>query len=107
MGFEPPHDWYLTEWMAEKGFNQTQLRERAGWSQRKGSEICNGGRYNRDIVNDVARVLQVEPWQLMLPPDEAFNIQMIRDQLDRAAERHRRFHAEPADDGALAPRRKA
>lgn len=70
----------------------------AGWSKRKASDIMNGGRYNRDIINDVADALDVEPYELLLHPRDAMEIRHIQKSLRLVADRRRDYTAEPGPE---------
>lgn len=118
MGFQPWHDWFLDAWLAEADVTQTQLQQRAGWTKRKASEVVTGQqKYNRDTINDVCIALgavkgrQVEPFELLLHPEEAMVIRAIRDSLtanQKAAERLRGdYRAEPAPDESAGDKRRA
>lgn len=83
---QPHPDWFLTDWMRSTGVKQTDLIRELGWSKAKVSDLVNGGqRYNRDVVNDLAKVLRVEPYELLMHPDEAHTIRRLRRDVLRLA----------------------
>lgn len=50
-----------------------------GWSRRKASDIVTGEqRYNRDIINDAARALNLNPFELLLHPADAMAMRQLR-----------------------------
>ena len=73
-------DWFLRQWMATLRMKQSQLAELTGWGKAKTNDIYHGRTgYYRQIVNDAARALQLQPYELLLPPSEARAIQsMVR-----------------------------
>jgi hypothetical protein len=74
------HDWYLTDWMATLAMTQADLRRETGWPKAKMSELVNGvSRYNRDVVNLLAQVMHLRPYELLMHPDDAFAIRKIRE----------------------------
>lgn len=75
----PAWDWYLTDWMATLNVTQTQLRDAAGWSKAGASDICTGKTgYSRRLVNEAANALNVEPYELLMHPDEAMALRQQR-----------------------------
>ena len=72
-------DWFLQEWMARREKRQADLVRELGWTRRKASELYNGDQpYKRDIVNEVARWLQIEQFELLMSPDEADQLRQVR-----------------------------
>ncbi|MEL6707638.1 MAG: hypothetical protein AAFP79_05100 [Pseudomonadota bacterium] len=72
-------DWFLNEWMAEKGVKQPGMALRAGWSNRKVSFLCSGRQpYKRFDINQAASALGIEPYELLLPPAEAMALRQLR-----------------------------
>ncbi len=63
-------DWYLVEWMRSKNINQAKLAELTGWSKATVNDIYHGRtKYYRDIVNECARVLEINAYELLMPPE--------------------------------------
>lgn len=72
-------DWFLQEWMARRDKRQADLVRELGWTRRKASELYNGDQpYKRDIVNEVARWLGIETFELLMPPVEADQLRQVR-----------------------------
>lgn len=68
----PKREHYLREWRQRRGLTQMQLAERSGRSQSSITEYENGrSRMSMRAQADLARALEIEPWQLLLPPGEA------------------------------------
>ena len=50
------------------------------------SDLVSGKqRFNRDILNDLAKVLNVRPYELLIHPDEAIAIRRVRESALRIA----------------------
>ena len=57
--------------------------------------------YYRQILNDAARALRIEPFELLMPPAAAMAIKNMRNTAIRiAADTRLEYHAEPRRDGA-------
>lgn len=71
-----PVNWYLREWMAACGLDgrgaQAKMQELTGWSKATMSQLYNGTQdYSPKVVNDAARALSIEPFELLMPPERA------------------------------------
>jgi plasmid maintenance system antidote protein VapI len=74
------HDWYLADWMQTLNVNQADLRRQTGWPKAKMSELVNGvSRYNRDVINALAKAMNLYPYELLMHPQDAFAIRKIRE----------------------------
>lgn len=70
--FEMRPDWYLVEWMRSKNMTQAALGKATGWSKATVNDIYHGKtKYYRDILNECARALQINPYELLMPPELA------------------------------------
>ncbi len=101
---QPDHDWYLAQWLRSTGTKQADLVRETGFSPAKLSKLYNGSkRYDRDVVNAIARVLHLEPYELLMHPEDAMRIRRLRDTaLSIAADNRQPFApAPPEDDGRL------
>lgn len=68
---KPEFDWYLSDWMGDE-ISQAELCRRTGYPKAKMSELVNGvSRYNRDVVNDLSKALNIRPYELLMQPDQA------------------------------------
>lgn len=105
------HTWYLQEWAARAGVNQATLAKALNWSKAKGSDVWNGQRYTQELIDEVAPVLHVRPFELLLHPDEAQAIRDMRDDAIRIAARNQQMEeqrrAQPASRPDNLPRRAA
>ncbi len=70
--------WFLREWLAEKGLKQAAVTAALGWDRAKVSRVCNGqqGYYQAD-VEALARLLGIEPFELLMPPARARSMRRI------------------------------
>lgn len=80
-------DWHLQQWMAHAKKRQAHLVSELGWSRRKASEVFTGDQpYKRDTVNELSDWLQIEPFELLLPPEEAIALRQLRSSALRIAQ---------------------
>lgn len=105
-------DWHLAEWMATLGVTQAELGRLCDWSKATVNDIYHGKtEYYRAIVNRISSALQIQPWELMLPVEQAMQIRRLRHAFDseltlRAAEPKAEYDPGPADQPArLKPRK--
>lgn len=104
-------DWFLQEWMASKNMTQAELGRRTGWGKATANDIYHGKtEYYRAIVNEAARALEIETWELLMSPAQANRIKRWRaafeaEQLLIAAEDRAGFSPAPPEDadGRLRP----
>jgi hypothetical protein len=97
MPSQPRSDWYLVEWMNSLGLIPADLIRETGWSKAKVSDLYNGAQpYKRDIVNELAKVLKIRPFELLMHPDDAMRMRRLRETAIRIA-------AEASSDEAEAP----
>jgi transcriptional regulator with XRE-family HTH domain len=90
------HHWYLAEWAVRLKVRQKDAIEKLGWSKAQASELFTGKqRYTQDLIDEVAHWLQLAPYELLMPPEDAI---AIRDMRASAA----RFHGPVAFDQAAA-----
>lgn len=82
----PRHDWYLKAWMAALKVRQRDIMKATDYSKATMSDLVNGKqRYNRDILNEIADVLHIRPYELLMHPDEAMAIRRVRESAVRIA----------------------
>lgn len=106
-----PVGWFLREWMETLKVRQADMMKRAGWSKTTASLLYNCQQdYNPQLVRDAARALNVEEWELLMPPSLAMQIRRLRAAVDSevqlrvAEERATLPPPEPAPD-RLRPRK--
>jgi transcriptional regulator with XRE-family HTH domain len=79
-------DWYLAQWMDTLHVTQADLCRATGFPKAKMSELVNGvSRYNRDVVNTLAKALHIRPHELLMHPDDANAIKRLRESAIRIA----------------------
>jgi transcriptional regulator with XRE-family HTH domain len=89
------------------GKSQADMCRMTGWSKATMSDIYNGRTlYYREIVNQVATALEVHPFELLMPPDEAFALRRLRQSALQIAAETRTGYT-PPPPGISAPVRKA
>ena len=99
MARAPSHDWYFNQWMETLRLTQTDVGRLTGYDKAKMSNLTTGRqRYNRDIINDVARALNIEPFELLLNPADAMALRRMRETaLSIAAEPRQPYHTPMPD----------
>ena len=72
-------DWYLKEWLAATETSQADLVRLTDYPKAKVSDLANGKqRYNRDILNDIAAALNIQPHELLMHPSDAMALRRMR-----------------------------
>ncbi len=73
------HRWYLAEHAELQGKTQADAERALGWPRGKVSALWNcKQRYNQEAVDEVAAWLKLEPYELLMSPDEAHAIKQLR-----------------------------
>ena len=73
-------NWYLREWMIHLGRKQTALVTELGWLKSRASKFWNGQHsYRRELVNEIAAWLGIQPYELLMPPAEAIALRRLRE----------------------------
>jgi transcriptional regulator with XRE-family HTH domain len=79
MASDSENNWYLREWAARDGKRQADLGRDLGWQKNTANRIWHGRQpYRRDIVNQVAAWLGIEPYELLMPPEQAIALRNLR-----------------------------
>jgi transcriptional regulator with XRE-family HTH domain len=97
----PAHDWYLRQWLGALGMTQQSLADSADWQKSKVSRLVSGFTpYDRDIINTIASVMHIQPFELLLDPAEAMAMRRMRETaISIAADIQLPYTAEPARYG--------
>lgn len=75
-------DWHLQEWVREAGKKQADLVKDLGWHKNTAFRLWHSVQpYHREVVNEVAAWLEIEPYELLMPPAEALKIRRVRELL--------------------------
>jgi len=74
----PANDWFIRDWMHTLGVTQSKLSDLTGWSKATVNDIYHGRTsYYRQILNDLAFALNLQPWELLMHPDDAMAIRQL------------------------------
>lgn len=73
-------DWYLQAWLAYLGKRQASLVNELGWVKGRANKVFHGAQpYRREVVNEIAGWLGIQPYELLMPPEEALAIRGLRE----------------------------
>jgi len=73
------HDWYLREWFAMHGLKQRDLVTKLDYQPGSAHRMWHGlQQYRREDVDAVSALLNIRPFELMMPPEEAMAIRRLR-----------------------------
>jgi transcriptional regulator with XRE-family HTH domain len=87
MGDHRANGWFLNEWMQVLGYSQARLARSTGWHRDKVSRLCLGKTpYNQPILEEIARVMGMAAYELLLHPDTP-SLATLRDQQKAIHER--------------------
>lgn len=100
MASSPANDWFLRQWVETLRTTQAELERRTGWDKRKASHLMNGKQpYKRDTVNEAALALSIEPFELLMHPEDAFALRRLRENALRiASEARNPFRQAPTEE---------
>ena len=71
--------WYLQEWFATQQRIQRDLITKLDWLPAKANKVGHGAQIAKlDEVAEIADLLQIAPWELLMPPEEAMKLRRIR-----------------------------
>lgn len=80
----PIHDWYLKEWLHSARKKQSDIVKDLDWNKAKVSLMVRGLQpYTRDEVNELAAYLEIEPHELLMPPERAHRIRRLQTDMIR------------------------
>lgn len=78
--------WYLQEWFATQQRIQRDLITKLDWLPAKANKVWHGVQIAKlDEVAEIADLLQIAPWELLMPPEEAMKLRRIRSVLAEVA----------------------
>lgn len=87
----PRHDWYLREWLRSLGKTQQWVADQLEIQKSEVSRKATGVTpYNRDDVNQLSALLHLQPFELLMHPEDAMEIRTLRKSIALAAERRSR-----------------
>lgn len=77
---ESTPDWHLQEWMTHFEKKQASLVNELGWHKGRANFVWHGKQqYSRALVNEISDWLGIEPFELLMPPEDAFRYRRIRE----------------------------
>lgn len=66
--------------MGRANKRQVALVNELGWSKGKANKFWHGSySYRREILNEVAEWLEIEPFELLMHPDEALQLRSLKE----------------------------
>lgn len=78
--------WYLRDWFETVGLKQHDLVTRLDYQTTTAWRLWHGVQPARaDHIADIAGLLQIEPWDLLMHPDEAMKLRRMRATIAEAA----------------------
>lgn len=97
----PQPDWFLRQWLDSLHITQAEFERLTGWDKRKVSFLVTGKQpYKRDELNEAARALHLDPFELLLHPEDAFALRRMRESAIRiAAETRQPWHGTQGGEG--------
>jgi len=94
----PRHDWYLKQWLKTLGKTQQWVADELELQKSKISRKASGTTaYDRDDINAIAALLHLQPYELLMHPEEAMEIRSLRKSIRLAAERRAAYHPQPEE----------
>lgn len=74
------HHWFLSDWAKLRAKRQADAQRDLHWSKATASALWNGKqRYTQDLVDQVANWLEIEPFEVLMRPDEAIALRRLRE----------------------------
>lgn len=94
----PRHDWYLKEWLRSLGKTQQWVADQLELQKSKISRKASGTTpYDRDDINAISALLHLQPYELLMHPEDAMEIRSLRKSITLAAERRAAYRTQPDD----------
>lgn len=82
----PHHDWFLKEWLRYYGKKQADMVRDLDWNKAKVSLTASGKQaYDRDDVNQASAYLNIQPYELLMHPDDAMALRRLKRDAARIA----------------------
>jgi hypothetical protein len=71
-------DWHLQAWMGVRKKRQADLVKELGWAKGRANKFYHSQHpYRREVVNELAAWLDIEPWELLMAPERAAKIKRL------------------------------
>ena len=75
----PHHDWFLKEWLRYYGKKQADMVRDLDWNKAKVSLTASGKQpYDREAVNEASAYLNLQPYELLMHPDDAMALRRLK-----------------------------
>jgi hypothetical protein len=72
-------DWYLSDWMRTLKVSQAKLAAECDWTPSTMHGIYHGRtNYYREIVNLIASKLNIQPYELLMHPEQAMAVRKMQ-----------------------------
>lgn len=83
----PAHPgWFIQEWFASVGLKQFDLVTKLDYPRNTAFKLWHGlQEYRRQHVEDVAALLNIQPYELLMPPEEAMALRRLRSAIAEVA----------------------
>ncbi len=79
--------WYLQEWFATQGRIQRDLITKLDWLPAKANKVWHGVQIAKlDEVAEIADLLNIAPWELLMAPDEAMKLRRLKSVIAEVAQ---------------------
>lgn len=73
------HDWYLREWFATMGMKQRDLVTKLDYQPALAHALWHSiQRYRRDHIEQISALLNIQPYELLMPPEEAMAMRRLK-----------------------------
>lgn len=73
-------DWHLQDWMRHFKKRQAALVNELGWTKGRANYVWHGeSPYRREVVNEIAAWLGIQPFELLMRPQDALALRRIRE----------------------------
>lgn len=91
------HDWYLREWFATMGMKQRDLVTKLDYQPALAHALWHSvQRYRRDHIEQISALLNIQPYELLMPPEEAMAMRRLKSAIAEVARVEPAAEAPPA-----------
>ena len=91
-------DWFLRDWLRYFGKKQASLVNELGWTKGRANQVWHSEiPYRREVLNEIAAWLELQPFELLMPPHEAMRLRTIRKIARQLAEEDAPFEGAPTE----------
>jgi len=80
------HGWYLREWFGTAELRQNDLVTKLDLPKNTAHRLWHGLQpYRRDYVDQISALLNIRPYELLMPPEEAMALRRLRSAIAEVA----------------------